>query len=127
MSRLVHPRMMEALMRDFFTQSCVLKEPVKSRDSVGEELRTYAPHQGCEAIPCRVGPAGGRVGPAGGGERRTDRYAYLDVTHRIVLVGLFPFVTEEWIAEVNGQEYEILLVTGDGEGVMTRLETRIAR
>ena len=120
MSRLIHPRMMSSLTRDFFTQSCALKEPLKSRNAAGEELRTYAARQGCEAIPCRVGSAGG-------GKRRGDLYAYLDATHRIVLAGLFPFVTEEWVAEVNGQEYEILLVAGDGEGVMTRLETRIAR
>jgi hypothetical protein len=112
--------MMQSLTRDFFPQRCALKEPIKTPDAAGEELRTYALHQGCEAIPCRVGPAGG-------GERRTDRYAYLDATHRIVLSGMFPFVTEQWIAEVNGQAYEILLVTGDGEGAMTRLETRIIR
>lgn len=118
-SRLLHPRMMQALSVDFFDQLCTLKKPLKAQDGAGEEIVSQSVHPGYEAIPCRVGPAGG-------GERRGSNYTHLDATHRIVLVGQYQ-VTEEWTAEVDGQEYEILLVAVDAEQVMTRLETRIAR
>lgn len=118
-SRLIHPRMTAVLTRDFFDQLCTLKRPLKTQDGVGEEIIEQSIHPGYEAIPCRVGPAGG-------GERRGNNYTLLDATHRIVLVGQYQ-VTEEWVAEVNGQEYEILLVAVDAEQAMTRLDTRIAR
>lgn len=119
-SRIVHPRMMATLERDFFTQSCALKKPTKSQNAVGEETATFAVQPGCDAIPCRVSSASG-------GERRTNNYVYLDATHKIVLVGQFQELSEEWIAEVDGQEYQILLVVRDAEGAMTRLECRIVR
>lgn len=111
---------MEYLRRDFFTQSCALKEPTKAQDTTGAETTTYSVRAGYEAIPCRVGPAGG-------GERRGNNYTYLDATHRILLDGQFHDVTEEWVAEVGGQEYQILLPAVDAEGVMTRLECRVVR
>ncbi|MFZ5856779.1 MAG: hypothetical protein ACOYZ6_08110 [Chloroflexota bacterium] len=119
-SRIVHPRMMEYLRRDFFTQSCALKQPTKAQDTTGAETVAHDVKPGYEVIPCRVGAAGG-------GERRGNNYTYLDATHRILLDGQFQDVTEEWIAEVDGQEYQILLVAKDAEGVMTRLECRIVR
>lgn len=119
-SRIVHPRLMPALRRDFFTQWCALKKPSKAQSSAGEETVTYATRPGYEAVPCRVGPAGG-------GERRGSHAVYLDATHRIVLQGQYQDVTEEWIAAVNGTDYQILLVAQDAEGAMTRLECRITR
>lgn len=120
-SRLVHPRMMAALEQDFFPQSAALKPPVKSRNTAGEEVVTHpAPRAGYEAVPCRVGPADG-------GERRMTQQTYLDATHRIVLSGQFPDLAEEWKAEVDSQEYDVLLVTADPEDAMTRLMARIVR
>jgi len=112
--------MMEYLERDFFAQRCALKKPTKTQDTTGAETVTHAVKPGYEAIPCRVGPSAG-------GERRTNQQVYLDATHRIVLSGQFADVTEEWVAEVDSQEYQILLVAKDAEGVMTRLECRIVR
>ena len=119
-SRIVHPRMMKVLEKDFFPQLCTLKEPVKSRDSSGEEIRTYVVRAGYEELPCRVAPAGGS-------ERRGNQFTHLDATHAIALPGQFADLTEEWIAVVDDQEYQILNVGKDAEGVMTHLETRVVR
>lgn len=116
-SRIVHPRMMEALTRDFFTQICTLKEPNKSQNSVGEEIVTYTTRSGYEAIACRVGQAGGS-------ERRTALMTFLNATHIIVLAGQYPDVTEEWQPEVDGQTYDILRVDPDQQGAMTSLFVR---
>jgi len=119
-SRLIHPRMMEQLERDFFPQLCALKQPVKTQSSTGKEIVNYEVRPGYEALPCRVAPASG-------GERRGERFTHLDATHAIALPGQFQDVTEEWIAVVDEQKYEILLVGKDAEGVMTHLDARIAR
>ena len=110
---------MESLQRDFFTQSCALEKPTKTQDAdTNEEIITFAiQHDG---IPCRVGLSRG-------GERRLSDGTYLDATHRIVLTDQFNDLTEEWIAVVDEQEYQILLVTPDAEKIMTRLECRVLR
>lgn len=124
MTNLIHPRMLEKLEKNFFPQRCALKQPTKTQDSAGQEIRTYSVHEGYEAIPCRVGAAGG-------GQRRGNQMTYLEATHRIVLSGQYPELPEkwlegeEWVAEVDGVEYTILMVGKSTEEVTTRLETRI--
>lgn len=118
-SRLVHPRMMSKL-KEFFPQRCALKQPVKSRSTTGKEVIVHTVVPGYEALRCRVAPAGG-------GERRVTQSTYLEATHSIALPGQFPDLTEEWIAVVDGQNYQILNVGKDAEGVMTHLDTRIVR
>jgi hypothetical protein len=123
MSAIVHPRMLEKLAK-FFPRRCALKEPISTQDTTGEPIKAYSVHAGYGSIPCRVGSAGG-------GQRRGNQYLYLDVTHRIVLSGQYPDLPEawmegeEWIAEVDGYEYKILLVAKSAEETTTRLETRI--
>lgn len=121
---LLHPRMMQRLEKNFFPKSCALKEPTKSQGTTGEEEKAYSVHTGYESIPCRVGAAGG-------GQRRGNQYVYTEATHRIVLLGQCQDLPEawldgeEWIAEVDGHQYKILLVAKSAEEVTTRLETRI--
>lgn len=124
MTGLIHPRFTEKLERNFFPQLCALKKPSKSQATTGEEVNTYAVRPGYEAIPCRVGTAGG-------GQRRGNQFVYIEATHRIVLLGFFADLPEawkegeEWLAEVDGQEYKILLVGNSVEKKTTRLECRI--
>jgi hypothetical protein len=120
MSRLVHPKLISILQIDFFPQRCALKKPVKSQSTTGKQNITYVVEPGYEALPCRVAPPSG-------GERRGDRYTHLDATHAIAIPGQFADLTEEWVAVVDGQQYQILLIGKDAEGVMTHLETRIAK
>ena len=119
-SSLIHPKMMEKLEKDIFTQCCALKQPAKSQSTTGQEKLAHTVRIGYEAIPCRVGAAGGS-------QRRGNEQIYLEATHRIVLSGYYADVMETWVAEVDGQEYEILYVAKSAEEVTTRLETRIVR
>jgi hypothetical protein len=112
--------MMDMLEKDFFPQQCALKEPVKTQSSTGKEMVAHVVKPGYEALPCRVAPAGG-------GERRVTQSTYLEATHSIAMPGQFPDLTEEWIATVDGQDYQILNVGKDAEGVMTHLDTRIVK
>ncbi len=118
MSRIVHPRMVEALQRDFFKQTCALKAPTKSRSTTGQEQDTYAVVTGYEAVPCRVAPSSG-------GERRTNLQVYSDTTHVISLAAQILNLTKEWRANVDGQDYLILRVSTEAEGAFTHLECRI--
>lgn len=119
MSTIIHPRLKNALAK-FFPLACALQEPMKTQDSSGEENITFATHAGYEAIPCRVGAAGG-------GQRRGNEQTYLEATHRITLAGSYPDVREQWTAVVDGVRYDILYVARSTEDVTTRLECRIVR
>jgi len=117
-SRLIHPRMLDTLQRDFFMQVCALKKPTKTQNSTGQEKVVYAVRPGYEAILCRVGEASG-------GERRTNDMNYLEATHTILLVGQFQDLTTEWQVSVDGKDYDVLLVFPAPEGAMTKLLVRI--
>lgn len=119
-SRLIHPRMMQVLEHDFFSNRCAIEEGTKSQSTTGQEKLTWATVIGCEAIPCRRASAGG-------GERRAANQIYLDATHTILLSGIYKNVNEKMRAVVDEQAYDILLVEFDGEEVMTRLTVRIVR
>jgi head-tail adaptor len=119
MSKLIHPRLVTALA-EFFPQSCAIQQPSISRDAVGGEIRTYADVTGLSAVGCRVAPAQG-------GEQRTNEMTYLDATHRIVLAGSYPQITEAMRAVVGGQAYDILLPAVDADAAITRLTVRLVR
>jgi hypothetical protein len=116
--------MAQRLEANFFRQRCALKVPTKSQSTTGQEQKAYAVHPGYESIPCRIGAAGG-------GQRRGNDRVFLEATHRIVLSQQCPDLPEawlegeEWVAEVDGREYKILLVAKSAEELTTRLETRI--
>ncbi len=117
-SRLIHPRLLQTLDRDFFPQDCAIQAPGITRDTAGGEIRSYSTVAGMESIPCRVAPAGG-------GERRSAQQVFLDSTHTILLAGQFRSLTTAMRAVVNGQAYDILLPEPDSEGATTRLTCRI--
>jgi head-tail adaptor len=120
-SRLVHPRMLERLERDFFPQDCRIEQPSGETDEYGqasadddESLWTAVP--GMEIIPCRVAPASG-------GKRRTTQTTAMNETHIIILAGRYE-VTAKMRAVVDGQAYDVLLPGHDAEGAMTRLSVQ---
>lgn len=115
-SRLIHPQMMTRLQRDFLPQRCELSEPESAQDTAGQMVNDPDPRY--RDIPCRVGPARG-------GKRFTSQQIYANVTHTIVISGQFQELNDTWTARVDGQVYEILLVTPDAEGILTELLVRI--
>lgn len=124
MTTVIHPRMLKNLEKKFFTQMCALKEPMPAQDTTGEENNSYQVHTGYDQIPCRVSAAKG-------GQRRGNQSTYIEATHQIALAGMYSDLPtawregEEWIAEVAGVEYKILLVATSAEQAITHLETRI--
>lgn len=122
-SRLFHPRMMNSLEKVYFPQRCVLKKPVKTQSTTGKEKTSYQAQAGYGDLPCRVAPATG-------GEQRGNNFTHLDTTHVILVQGTFDDVTEEWVAEVDGVTYQLLLpgkASRHAEGLLTRFETRFVR
>ena len=119
-SRLIHPRLLETIQRDFFPQTCRIEQASKSRNTAGEEVDTWVAVPGWESIPCRKSAAGG-------GEQRTNNQVYLDATDRILLAGQFNGLNEKMRAVVDGQAYDILLPEPDSEGLTTRLLVRFVR
>jgi hypothetical protein len=119
-SRLIHPRLMQNLRRDFFPQLCTIRQPIEARNPTGEDVPAWEDKPACVSIPCRVA-----IG--NGGERRTSEMTNYNATHTILLAGAFPGIDEKMQAVVDGQIYEIALAGTSAEGAMTRLLTRIVR
>lgn len=119
-SRLIHPRLMQTLERDFFAQACTIRQPVKSSNAIGGEVRSFSDLPGHNGLACHVAPAQG-------GERRTEQQVYLDATHVIMLSAAYPKITEEMQAVVDGVTYDILLATLDSQKVLTELVARLVR
>ena len=117
-SRLVDPRLMSSLARDFFPQLADLQEPTKSQNTTGEESQSFATTHA--DVECRVSPAKGS-------ERRRQNLKYAEVTHTVLLQGQFSDVTEEWQVVVDGVTYDIQVPELDAEGIMTSLFCRIVR
>lgn len=118
MSRLIHPRLLEKLRRDFFPQSCAIQQPVKTQSTSGQEVRTWEDVPGWNDIPCRVKAVGV-------GEHRLPTEIYEEITHVILLAGVFNGLTSEMQATVDGIGYDILLPEQDSEGITTRLNVRL--
>ncbi len=119
-SRLVHPKLLETLTRDFFPQSCSIQQAVKTQSTSGQEVKTWADVPGWTAIPCRMSASGG-------GERRMPSETYAEITNRIVLAGAFNGLNSEMRAVVNGTSYDIILVEPASEGITTRLSVRLVK
>jgi len=119
MSRFIHPTL-TSVLADFFPQGCTIQQASISQDAAGAEIRAYADVIGLVDVACRVAPAQG-------GERNTAEMTYLDATHRIVLAGSYPQITEAMRAVVDGQAYDILLSALDAEGAITRLSVKLVR
>jgi len=120
MSRLFHPRLMDALRGDFFPGVCNIQQATISRNGAGEEIKSWSTFPGHGSLECRVAPAQG-------GEQRTGEQIYLDATHQILLAGSYPLITEVMQAVVAGQVYDILLAAHDVDGVATKLIVRMVR
>lgn len=119
-SRLIHPRLMQTLERDFFAQTCTIRQPVKSSNAIGGETRTFSNLPGHNGLACHVAPAQGS-------ERRTEQQVYLDATHVIMLNAAYPKITEEMQVVVDEVAYDILLATLDSQQVLTELVVRLVR
>jgi hypothetical protein len=119
-SRLIHPRMMQALERDFFPQLCTIELGTDAQDTVGQVKPTWAAVPGLTALKCRVGEISG-------GERRSNNQTYLDATHTILISGTYPAITEKHRAVIDGRTYDILLMQISPEETTTRLVSRFVR
>lgn len=119
-SRLIHPRMMRMLERDFFPQICTIEESTETQSTTGQPKQAWAAIPALTALECRVGEVSG-------GERRSSNQIYLDATNIILLAGDYPGITEKQRAVVDGQVYDILLARRSAEEAVTRLVARVVR
>jgi len=117
-SKLLHPRMVASLQKNFFPQACTIQINEPTQTPSGKEQPHWVDIPGLVAIPCKVG------GTTGGEHRMTEQI-YLDATNIILLAGFFAQIDETMRAVVEGQDYDILLVNSNSEKAVMRLVTRI--
>lgn len=69
----------------------------------------------------------GAIAPVAADERREPGTTFADVTHRILLEGHYPDITERMRAVAGGITYQIMGVEHDQTQTLTALNTRIVR
>ena len=116
MSRIVDPRMMNALS-GMFPSSCTIQAPTHVTDDYGTPETTWTTLY--TNLPCQVAPL---VVENVRALERIDGDKTLRLTpHRIALKGYFPAVTSEMRAVVGGQTWAIQGVEHDSQHTYTRL------
>lgn len=119
-SRLVHPKLVETLKRDFFNRRGTIQQATDTQSTTGQVKKTWADVPGMLSIPCRIAAAGG-------GERRFQNQAFLDATNTAILSGSFDVNEKMRFVDEDGVAYDILLVEKDSEEITTRLTLRTVR
>lgn len=97
-----------------FTQEVAIQQLAGTRNSYGEQIKSWENVVGLEAIACVVFPTGG-------GEQRRKEGVYARSTHKIMLKGAFPAIKPTMRAVVAGAAYDVLLVETDPLGVKSNL------
>jgi len=112
--------MLERLQRDFFPMSGSIQTATKTQSTTGQEKDAWVDVEGWVNIPCR------KAG-MGGGERRYASQTFLDATDVVILAGVFNGLNETHRFVLNDEDFDILRVEPDSEGVTTRLTLRTAK
>jgi len=118
MSLLVHARWLDAT-GNLYPDTCDIQSPANTNDHGDVIEAPWTDIVGLTDLPCRVSPTGG------GREARTAPMTYSVVTHYITVAGRYETILPHYRAVVDSVNYDIEAITYDGDGIMTRLATRI--
>lgn len=116
---LIDPSLLESL-GFLFNKTVTIQESTETRNGYGEPISTWANKSGHINIPCVASPAGGN-------EIKRSDMTYVVATHKILLQGHYPTISETMRAVLGGVYLDILLVEHDSQDLTTRLLCQIVR
>ncbi len=109
----------------YYDKACIIMEPVKSKSPSGAiQRKDWQAVTGLDSIPCRLASA---VMKRANNEVRTPEGTYVVAPYEASLAGSYPQIKEEWRAQIDGTDYDIILVSPDSAGVTTHLALKIVR
>jgi hypothetical protein len=117
---IVHSDLRGRVQANFYPMRCTIQQMTEAQNSYGEISSSWSNLAGHVDLPCRVAAE-----LRGSAERRTQDQVYAVHGWTIALNGYYPSIIPKMRALVAGVAYDIELVQHDGNGIMTRLVTRI--
>ena len=112
---LLHPRM-SARLDGHFTQSVDILESTETRSASGQVVDDYAPVPELRNLPCALQPRHTTQDRTSG-----EIVRYMRSTHRIEINGYYPEITNEMLAQINGENWKIEAVEFDSLESLTEL------
>lgn len=113
MVAIIHPRMLSRLGR-FFPLIATVERRTVTQDGFGQEIESWSPLPGHEAIRCVRAPLSAA-------ERAALQMTVSTQAWTVLLQGAYPAVRPEDRLVIDGQDYDILAVETDQTATLTRL------
>lgn len=115
----MHPRFV-GLNTQFFGSLATIEEKTdpSPTDQYGQEIETWLPVVGLQAIACAKAPLSAQ-------ERQAANYTATDQAWHVLLAGAFPSITTRHRAVIDGAVFDIDAAETDQTGSLTRLRARM--
>lgn len=117
MPTFAHSDLLTALA-DFYNDTITIQANTPSRDAVGYPAPGWSNLSGHVNLKCRTAPV---AVPLARREARQRQQTHSTERLAVVLSGRYDSITVLHRAVLNGQNYNIVTVEGDSEGMYTRL------
>lgn len=119
---IAHPRLFERLERTFYPSIVTVEEPVRTRDSYGDEISAWVAIGSATAIRAAIAPA--TLQSSEDAETRLDAFTRLATMREATLAGYYPAIglTTRLVEHDTGRIYRIVGVEHDSQCSHTRLQ-----
>lgn len=108
-----------------FNSLCTIKQRTNTVSALGQtNMLGYEPIADLTDIACRFAPQSPGAPPQGDTTRMQQQFDTRSLFH-VLLDGYFPEIEQQYLANLNGVDYEIMSVEADSNFEMTRLAVRI--
>lgn len=115
---LIHPSMLARLKPHHLSDTGTVQVTTETRDAVGGVTDSWADLTDHVDISCAIAVMSGD-------ERRSPEMTFADGTHTALLSGSFTSITTKHRFVTGGNNYDILAVEHDSQGISTRLRLRL--
>lgn len=107
-----------------FNSLCTIKQRSNTVSALGQtNMTSYEPIADLTDIACRFAPQAPGAPPQSDTTRMQQQFDTRSLFH-VLLDGYFPAIEQQFLANINGIDYEIMSVEGDSNFEMTRLAVR---
>lgn len=107
-----------------FSSTCNIFDPNQEPDELGQvDLTDMTPVDGLQGLDCMKAPlVDGKVNPSFS-ERNPDSFREFQLNH-VLLAGYYPSIIKRYVAQIDGEFFEIRNAESDSQQTMTRMAVR---
>jgi hypothetical protein len=108
-----------------FNATCTIKQRTNTVSALGQlNMTGYEPIADLTNIACRFAPQAPGGPPQGDVTRMQQQFDTRTLYH-VLLDGYYPEILQQYLANIDGTDYEIMAVENDSDFQMTRLAVRV--